>query len=402
MDNFNKSIPISTGFGLSASMPLDARMLVQNTQELLNMPSVRKYTGMPVYLIDEKIQVRLEKDGSWKIDNTGFSSGSGAPTSDMGSSGDMYIDTDEGDVYFKQITDQSTLQISWVYITTIKGTKGDPGTKGSTGTRGSLWFTGESITGSDTNGLVFPSSGIENCLVKDMYLNTLTGNVYQCIIEGSPDIAQWSYMGSIVGPKGDGTYLNVGNAISGVETNIVAPDSGIDHANVGDVYMNIDTGYIYTCISEGSPDEAVWSYNGYIPTVAAVDNYGRKITGYVYNVELNDTGELTITHGNGDTDVFNIASTAQKEDIIISSENWVFNNSIYSSEVILTTDIDSKTDIIIYPIETNENILAIYENEVTANNIDVENNKITFSAITKPSIDILYTIRITKFVDGSE
>lgn len=406
MDYFNKSIPISTGFGLSASVPLDSRTIAQNAQELLTMPNIRKYVGMPVYLIDEKIQVRLQSDGSWTVDNTGFSSGSGAPGDNIGVSGDMYIDIDEGDVYIKQITDQSTLQVSWIYITNIKGEKGEQGLKGTAGTRGSLWFTGVGITGSDTSGAIFPSSGVDNCLYKDMYLNTETGDVYQCVGEGTPDVAQWAYIGSILGPvgkDGESTAIYVGSALSGTDP-IIVPDTGIEYANIGDLYLCTTNAYIYKCTLGGPADAAVWTYVGYIPAVAGVDNYGNKITSYVHEITILEDGRLRISYGNGDYETYEIggASTAQKEDITIQTTDWVAGESGYRASIILSTVIDDTTDVSLYPIESEENILEIDNNNVNADNVDIENNAIIFTSSTLPTINLLYTARITKFVEGSE
>ncbi len=60
-------------------------------------------------------------------------------------------------------------------FSTVKGEKGDKGDMGATGARGSIWHTGTNVTGSSyTADLV----GIEE--VNDMYLNTSTGEIFQC------------------------------------------------------------------------------------------------------------------------------------------------------------------------------------------------------------------------------
>ena len=69
--------------------------------------------------------------------------------------------------------------------------------------RGSSWFSGTGITGTFTEGTLFQSSGVDNAIVGDMYMNTSTSNVYTCVTEGTPNVAKWSYIGSIKGMKGD-------------------------------------------------------------------------------------------------------------------------------------------------------------------------------------------------------
>ena len=69
--------------------------------------------------------------------------------------------------------------------------------------RGSSWFSGTGITGTSTEGTLFQSSGVDNAIVGDMYMNTSTSNVYTCVTEGTPNVAKWSYNGSIKGMKGD-------------------------------------------------------------------------------------------------------------------------------------------------------------------------------------------------------
>ena len=83
------------------------------------------------------------------------------------------------------------------------GAKGATGNAGATGTRGSLWYSGTAITGTSTTGTIFSSSGIASALVNDKYLNTSTGNVYNCTTAGAASVAKWQYIGSIKGVKGD-------------------------------------------------------------------------------------------------------------------------------------------------------------------------------------------------------
>ena len=77
--------------------------------------------------------------------------------------------------------------------------KGDPGSTGTTGTRGSQIFWGTFITGTSTSEASFSESGIASALVNDLYLNTNTWNIYQCVAAGNASAAKWIYKGNITG-----------------------------------------------------------------------------------------------------------------------------------------------------------------------------------------------------------
>ena len=69
--------------------------------------------------------------------------------------------------------------------------------------RGSMWYSGKQITGTDARGTIFKNSGVKKAYLNDHYLNTDNGNVYDCTTAGEPDMARWSYIGSIRGPVGE-------------------------------------------------------------------------------------------------------------------------------------------------------------------------------------------------------
>lgn len=66
---------------------------------------------------------------------------------------------------------------------------------------GSKWYSGTDITGSSTTPTIFEDSGITYALEQDMYLNTTTGNLYECTVEGDAETAKWVYSGCIAGPQ---------------------------------------------------------------------------------------------------------------------------------------------------------------------------------------------------------
>lgn len=71
------------------------------------------------------------------------------------------------------------------------------------GQDGSKWYSGTAITGTNTTGTKFTSSGITAALARDKYLNTSNSNIYECVIGGNASTATWKYIGNIKGAKGD-------------------------------------------------------------------------------------------------------------------------------------------------------------------------------------------------------
>lgn len=65
------------------------------------------------------------------------------------------------------------------------------------GERGSEWYTGTAMTGTYTTPTIFHKSGIYGALINDHYLNPETGNVYKCVKDGDPLVAEWKYVGNI-------------------------------------------------------------------------------------------------------------------------------------------------------------------------------------------------------------
>ena len=88
-------------------------------------------------------------------------------------------------------------------ITDKNGEQTTPTLKGEDGTRGSEWYAGDKLLGTNTDGMIFPDSGISDARVNDRYVNPFTGNLYACVRAGAADVAKWAYIGNIKGPKGD-------------------------------------------------------------------------------------------------------------------------------------------------------------------------------------------------------
>ena len=66
--------------------------------------------------------------------------------------------------------------------------------------RGSMWYAGTGITGTETTPTVYSDSGVTKAYTLDKYLNTDTGNVYECVTAGAANTAEWVYTGCIQGP----------------------------------------------------------------------------------------------------------------------------------------------------------------------------------------------------------
>ena len=107
-----------------------------------------------------------------------FLSGSGVPSNDIGASGDVYLNSVNGDLYKKSSS-------TWSVVANLKGLKGDTGSTGATGASGATWLFGASAPISNQG-----KSG-------DFYLNTTTYDIY------NRGTSSWTLSGNIKGAKGD-------------------------------------------------------------------------------------------------------------------------------------------------------------------------------------------------------
>lgn len=160
-----------------------------------------------------------------------------------------------------------------------------------------MWYKGTGITGTSTTAAIYSGSGVTNSRVNDLYLNTSTGNVYQCTTAGAASVAKWIYIGCIKGPagaqgakgdtgatgakgdKGDtgaqgaagtpGSMWYNGTGITGNSTTAtVFSNSGVSNARVNDMFINTSTGYVYKCTTAGAASVAKWIYIGNIKGAA--------------------------------------------------------------------------------------------------------------------------------------
>ena len=88
------------------------------------------------------------------------------------------------------------------------------------------WITGTGITGTSATPTAFPSSGITDSNVGDMYLNTDTANTYKCTLGGDAATALWAYVSNIKGETGE---TGLGLIAGGTTDQVLAKNSATDH-----------------------------------------------------------------------------------------------------------------------------------------------------------------------------
>ena len=113
---------------------------------------------------------------------------------------------------------------------------------------------------------------ISDGVVGFMFLNKLTGDMFQKIINPVTNTQEWSFVFKIKGIKGDtgeqgipgerGPIWNIGNNITGGNTVIdqIFSTSGVSRAIVNDLYLNSDTSDVYICTTPGGSGVAKWKY----------------------------------------------------------------------------------------------------------------------------------------------
>ena len=351
-------------FSMSAGLPLDDRIIIDDIATLNEqIPEYIRYYGMIVYCSAQDTYITYNKSNAWEVLHFRYGFGESDPTATDFPHKDLFINSVSADLFYKRITNSNTLvdplTIGWTKGASLMGPEGEEGQKGDRGIRGSRWTAGTTITGTSTTPTSFPNSGINDALINDQYLNTDTGNTYQCTVEGDPSTAEWIYTGTIRGPQGqtgqqgekgdtgeqgekgdkgdrgskiysgatingptedpvsfpnatdiadidvlaDDYYLNQdtghlfgattsgkGNAVLWMRQSVIKgsklytgtgmthtgdgkfSSGAISYANVDDVYINLNTGMVYRCITEGDKDTAIWRSDSTIASIPQVFN----------------------------------------------------------------------------------------------------------------------------------
>ena len=114
---------------------------------------------------------------------------------------------------------------------------------------------------------------ISDGVVGFMFLNKLTGDMFQKIINPVTNTQEWSFVFKIKGIKGDtgeqgipgerGPIWNIGNNITGgnIVIDQIFSTSGVSRAIVNDLYLNSDTSDVYICTTPGGSGVAKWKYS---------------------------------------------------------------------------------------------------------------------------------------------
>ena len=99
-------------------------------------------------------------------------------------------DEDNASIYIKGETE-------YVFLMDLSGATGLTGPQGESGVdgqRGTRWSTGVAITGDSVSDAIY-STGIDDSIAGDYYLNTSTGYYYKCTLGGDATVATWVYCG---------------------------------------------------------------------------------------------------------------------------------------------------------------------------------------------------------------
>ncbi|MBQ9786493.1 MAG: hypothetical protein IJW25_03390 [Clostridia bacterium] len=151
--------------------------------------------------------------GPQGVAGSSFLTDEGVPASAYGANGDVYLDTTTFNLYKK-------VDGVWTELGNIKGGKGEQGATGEQGPQGvpgpegdqgpegpqgpqglqgetgaagkdgTMWFTGTTITGTGSN----ISAEISDAKEGDLYFNTTTCDIYQCVAENT-----WNWISNIKG-----------------------------------------------------------------------------------------------------------------------------------------------------------------------------------------------------------
>ena len=127
---------------------------------------------------------------------TAWISGTDDPSAELSANvGDFYFDEDDCKIY--KLTNEG-----WLLLSEIKGEKGDKGDAGTNGQNGAAgivgpagakWFSGTEVTGTES----LNSASVAGARVGDMYFNSETGAVYQCV-----EMDKWEYVSNLTGAAG--------------------------------------------------------------------------------------------------------------------------------------------------------------------------------------------------------
>lgn len=203
--------------------------------------------------------------------------------------GDLYFNTDNNYLY------QCVAENTWNYIACLKGSDGADGADGADGSDGAngadgsngsngingkdgtVWLYGDAIHGYAASQIVV----ISGSKLGDLYFNTTTNNLYQCIAENT-----WKYLTCLKGDEG--SIWHYGTELTGTNDQTKA----IANTKFGDFYLNVSTCNVYSCTGSDT-----WRYVSCLKGEEGVSIVG---TSAEYK-DINGTNTLvfTITYSDG-------------------------------------------------------------------------------------------------------
>lgn len=197
------------------------------------------------------------------------------------------------------------------------------------GIDGSVWHYGTLITGEGDN-IFMPVAGAK---AGDYYLNTDTGAVYATVAGAAKSVEWWKYITTLRGEKGEaftyedftseqlallkgekgergnrGSVWYTGIGIDGEKESAVFPESGVEYALVGDMYLNRVSGVAYRCVKEGAPDVAEWSYIMFLGSGTGGGGGGSASSFAVTLTNLLESRIITVPEGESVVLKFNYSS----------------------------------------------------------------------------------------------
>ena len=164
---------------------------------------------------------------------------------------DKYLNTSAGAVYNCSLGGSAAVA-TWVFLVSLKGSQGD------TGAAGAKWFFGTELTGDS------PVSGIAAGTpeVGDCFLNTSSGDVYECTSFGAT-VPAWAKRGSVKGSAGtdgtDGLVWHCGTSVMGTAGGEASVTDGLA-LHVGDLHFNTSTYEVHRCTAKSTDTTGSWSY----------------------------------------------------------------------------------------------------------------------------------------------
>ena len=214
--------------------------------------------------------------GPQGVAGSSFLTDEGVPASTYGANGDVYLDTTTFNLYKK-------VDSVWTEIGNIKGGQGATGPAGPQGSQGvqgiqgiqgvpgangSMWFTGTEVTGTGAGIEVT----VENTKVGDIYFNTTSCDLYQCVAENT-----WDWLSNLKGEQGIQGETG-SNGKDGVDVGV------LDNMS----FMHISFDDVTTCFNNLKNNGYTSLYEepffNWLKTLH--DNYGAKFSLYAYNDSL--------------------------------------------------------------------------------------------------------------------